>query len=409
LWQAIRRDSFERGLKTTPPIKIPDFGHTRAHPFKSILVIFSPMTVPFVDLRSQYLSIKEEIDASIARVLDTTSFILGREVEAFEEAFAEYTGARFCVGLNSGTAAVQLAVTACGLGAGDEVIVPANTFFATAEGVSTASATPVFVDADAASYNLDVTKIEAAITPRTRVIMPVHLYGQAADLDPILEIARRHNLMVIEDAAQAHGSLYKGRRVGAIGRAGCFSFYPGKNLGAYGEGGAVVTNDAEVARKVRLLRDHGSERKYHHEIIGYNFRLEGIQGAVLNVKLKHLDKWNELRRAHAARYTELLQGSGLQLPREMPYARHVYHLYVAQTEARDSLQQTLSASGVQTGVHYPIPIHLQPAYAFLNHGRGDFPEAERQAERVLSLPMFPELTDEQIMRVAELIMSLAVR
>ena len=361
------------------------------------------MTVPFVDLRSQYLSIKKEIDEAIARVLDTTSFILGREVEAFEEAFAEYTGALFCVGLNSGTAAIQLAVTACGLGAGDEVIVPANTFFATAEGVSTAGATPVFVDADAASYNLDVSKIEAAITERTRAIMPVHLYGQSADLDPIFEIAERHKLLVIEDAAQAHGSLYKGRRVGALGQAGCFSFYPGKNLGAYGEGGAVVTNDAEVARRVRLLRDHGSERKYHHEIIGYNFRLEGIQGAVLRVKLRHLDKWNELRREHAARYTELLQASGLTLPGEMPYASHVYHLYVVQTDERDRLQQTLSEAGVQTGIHYPIPIHLQTAYAFLNHRRGDFPVAERQAERVLSLPMFPELTEEQIRHVAEAI------
>ena len=361
------------------------------------------MTVPFVDLRSQYLSIKKEIDEAIARVLDNTSFILGREVEAFEAAFAEYTNARFCVGLNSGTAAIQLAVMACGLGPGDEVILPANTFFATAEGVSTAGATPVFVDADPLSYNLDVSRIEEAITPRTRAIMPVHLYGQSADLDPIFEIAKRRNLIVIEDAAQAHGSLYKGRRVGALASAGCFSFYPGKNLGAYGEGGAIVTNDAEVARRARLLRDHGSERKYYHEIIGYNFRLEGIQGAVLRVKLTHLDKWNELRRKHAAHYGELLQVSSLTLPREMPYAEHVYHLYVVQTDARDLLQQALSRSGVQTGIHYPIPIHLQPAYAFLNHRRGDFPEAERQADRVLSLPMFPELTQEQIRQVAQAI------
>jgi dTDP-4-amino-4,6-dideoxygalactose transaminase len=358
------------------------------------------MTVPFVDLRRQYLSIKEEIDAALARVLNESSFILGREVEAFEAAFAEYAGARFCVGVNSGTAAIQLAVMACGLGRGDEVIIPANTFFATAEAVSTAGATPVFVDADAASYNIDVSKIEAAITERTRAIMPVHLYGQAADLDAIFEISERHNLLVIEDAAQAHGSLYKGRRVGARGRAGCFSFYPGKNLGAYGEGGAVVTNDAEVARRVRLLRDHGSEKKYQHEIIGYNFRLEGIQGAVLNVKLKHLDRWNELRRSTAARYTELLKDSGLVLPREMPYARHVYHLYVVQTESRDALQQRLSASGVQTGIHYPVPVHLQPAYSFLGHKAGDFPEAERQASRVLSLPMFPELTEQEIAQVA---------
>ncbi|HEX8889936.1 MAG TPA: DegT/DnrJ/EryC1/StrS family aminotransferase [Pyrinomonadaceae bacterium] len=361
------------------------------------------MTVPFVDLRAQYLSIKAEIDEAIARVLDNTSFVMGREVEAFEAAFAEYVGARFCMGVNSGTAAIQLAVMACGIGAGDEVIVPANTFFATAEAVSTAGATPVFVDADPVSYNIDVNRIEAAITPRTRAIMPVHLYGQAADLDAISEIAERHNLLVIEDAAQAHGSYYKGARVGGLGAAGCFSFYPGKNLGAYGEGGAVTTNDEAIARRVRLLRDHGSARKYHHEIIGYNFRLEGIQGAVLGVKLKHLEEWNELRREHAARYGELLQESSLILPQEMPYSGHIYHLYVVQSERRDALQKALSEAGVQTGIHYPIPVHLQPAYASLGHQPGDFPEAERQAERVLSLPMYPELTDEQLAQVANAI------
>lgn len=366
------------------------------------------MTVPFVDLRAQYLSIKEEIDEAVARVIDDTSFILGREVEAFEAAFADYVGTRFCVGVNSGTAAVQVALTSCGIGAGDEVIVPANTFFATAEAVSTAGATPVLVDADPVSYNIDVEKIESAITTRTRAIIPVHLYGQAADLDPIREIATRHNLAVVEDAAQAHGSMYNGRRVGTFGRAACFSFYPGKNLGAYGEGGAIVTDDPEVARHARLLRDHGSASKYHHEIIGYNFRLEGIQGAVLNVKLRHLDKWNELRREHAARYNELLADSGLTLPREMPFAHHVFHLYVVQSDARDDLQKALSEEGVQTGIHYPIPIHLQPAYAPLKHKSGDFPESERQAERVLSLPMFPELTPEQIEKVAQVIVSQAV-
>ncbi len=363
------------------------------------------MIVPFVDLQIQYRQIKSKIDGAMARVLDNSAFILGREVEAFEEAFAEYVGAKFCVGLNSGTAAIQLAMTACGVGAGDEVIVPANSFFATAEGVSTAGAKPVFVDADPVSYAIDAAKIEATITTRTRAIMPVHLYGQAADLDSIFEIAARRDLLVIEDAAQAHGSLYKGRRVGAVGAAGCFSFYPGKNLGAYGEGGAVVTDDAEVARRVRLLRDHGSERKYRHEVVGYNFRLEGIQGAVLGVKLKHLDRWNDLRRAHAARYAELLgevaTSGTLMLPREMPYARHIYHLYVVQVDGRDALQQALNAAGVQTGIHYPIPIHLQPAYATHGHSAGDFPETERQAGRVLSLPMFPELTDAQISYVAE--------
>jgi dTDP-4-amino-4,6-dideoxygalactose transaminase len=361
------------------------------------------MTVPFVDLQAQYREIKEEIDAAIARVVESAAFVLGPEVEAFEAAFAEYVGARFCVGVSNGTAAVQLAVTACGINAGDEVIVPANTFFATAEAVSTAGAVPVFVDANPVSYTIDTTKIEAAITERTRAIIPVHLYGQAADLDPIKALAARHNLVVIEDAAQAHGSLYRGRKVGALSHAGCFSFYPGKNLGAYGEGGAVVTNDEGVARRVRLLRDHGSERKYHHEIVGYNFRLEGIQGAVLRVKLAHLDRWNDLRRAHAARYHELLGKIPLIWPREMEYARHVYHLYVVQTEGRAALQKILSEAGVQTGIHYPVPVHLQPAYSALQYKAGDFPETERQAERVLSLPMYPELTDEQISIVAQAI------
>ena len=366
--------------------------------------------IPFVDLQAQYRAIKEEVDAAIARVVESAAFVLGREVEAFEAAFAEYLGARFCVGVSNGTAAIQLAVTACGAGAGDEVIVPANTFFATAEAVSTAGATPVFVDADPISYTIDVNKIEAAITERTRAIIPVHLYGQAADLDPIFEIAARHNISVIEDAAQAHGAQYKGRRVGARGRANCFSFYPGKNLGAYGEGGAVVTDDAEVARRVRLLRDHGSEQKYRHEIVGYNFRLEGLQGAVLNVKLKYLDGWNDLRRAHAARYNELLadaqrnhdgdSSGALVLPQELSYARHIYHLYVVQSAERDELQKHLSAAGVQTGIHYPVPVHLQPAYRSLGHKPGDFPEAEWQAARVLSLPMFPELSEAQIARVA---------
>jgi dTDP-4-amino-4,6-dideoxygalactose transaminase len=355
------------------------------------------MSVPFADLQAQYRSIKGEIDAAIARVV--------------ESAFADYVGAKFCVGVNSGTAAIQIALQACGVGAGDEVIVPANTFFATAEAVSTAGATPRFVDADPVSYNINAELIESAITERTRAVIPVHLYGQPADLDPILDIAARHNLIVIEDAAQAHGARYKGRRVGALARAGCFSFYPGKNLGAFGEGGAVVTNDGEVARRARLLRDHGSERKYRHEIIGYNFRMEGIQGAVLGVKLPHLEGWNDLRRAHAARYNELLGAAGgndecgLTLPREGDHARHVYHLYVVQTGERDALQKHLAAAGVQTGIHYPVPVHLQPAYSSLGHKPGDFPAAERQAARVLSLPMFAELTEGQVARVAEAVSS----
>jgi dTDP-4-amino-4,6-dideoxygalactose transaminase len=363
------------------------------------------MPVPFVDLQAQYRAIKAEVDEAIRRVLDSSAFILGREVEAFERAFADYVGARECVGVSNGTAAIQLALTACGVGAGDEVIVPANTFFATAEAVSTAGATPVFVDCAPLTYNIDAAKIEAAVTPRTRAVIPVHLYGQPADLDAVFETAARHNLMVIEDAAQAHGARYKGKRVGARGRASCFSFYPGKNLGAYGEGGAVVTDDAEVARRVRMLRDHGSEQKYRHEIIGYNFRLEGIQGAVLNVKLRHLDGWNELRRAHAACYRELLApleaAGALTLPHEAADVEHVYHLFVIQSDARDALQRHLSGAGVQTGIHYPVPVHLQPAYASLKYKEGDFPHAESQSRRVLSLPMFAELTGQQIKYVAD--------
>ncbi|MET0650229.1 MAG: DegT/DnrJ/EryC1/StrS family aminotransferase [Pyrinomonadaceae bacterium] len=363
------------------------------------------MPVPFVDLQAQYRAIKAEVDEAIQRVLDTSAFVLGREVEAFERAFAEYVGARACVGVSNGTAAIQLALQACGVGAGDEVIVPANTFFATAEAVSTAGATPVFVDCDPVTCNIDANQIEAVVTERTRAVIPVHLYGQPADLDAVSEVARRHDLIVIEDAAQAHGARYKGNRVGALGRAGCFSFYPGKNLGAYGEGGAVVTDDAEVARRLRMLRDHGSEQKYRHEIVGYNMRLEGIQGAVLGVKLKHLDYWNALRRRHAARYREMLaplaESGALALPLEADYAEHVYHLFVIQADARDTLQRYLSAAGVQTGIHYPVPVHLQPAYAALGHKEGDFPNAERQARRVLSLPMFAELTGHQLKYVAD--------
>jgi dTDP-4-amino-4,6-dideoxygalactose transaminase len=361
--------------------------------------------IPLVDLKAQYQTIKTEIDAAISRVIESTSFILGPEVEGFEQAFAEYVGARFCIGVNNGTAAVQLALMACGIGQGDEVIVPTNSFFATAESVSTAGATPVFVDADRTSYTIDTSKIEAVITPRTRAIMPVHLYGQSADLDPIFEIAKRHHLLVIEDAAQAHGAEYKGRRVGALGQAGCFSFYPGKNLGAYGEAGALVTNDESVARQARLLRDHGSTSKYEHEIIGYNFRIEALQAAVLRVKLGHLNAWNDLRRAHAASYGELLKDSNLVLPQEASYARHIFHCYVVQSESRDALRDQLLAAGIQTGVHYPIPIHLQKAYASLGYRREDFPETERLCDRVLSLPIFPELRQEQLAAIAGAIKS----
>ncbi len=357
--------------------------------------------VPFVDLKAQYQAIKSEVEAAISRVVESGRYILGPEVENFEKDFAEYVGARFCVGVNSGTSALQLALMAAGVGVTDEVIVPANTFFATAETVSTAGARPVFVDADSVAYTIDVSKIENAVTARTRAIIPVHLYGQPADLDPIFEIARRHNLIVIEDAAQAHGAEYKGRRVGALGDIGCFSFYPAKNLGAYGDAGAIVTDDDMVARRLRLLRDHGSDRKYYHEIVGYNFRLETLQAAVLTVKLRHLESWTRLRRHHAAQYHELLKTSSLVLPRELEYSRHVYHLYVVQSDRRDELQRKLAAAGVQTGIHYPVPIHLQPAYSSLGYRAWDFPETEKQSQRVLSLPMFAELTDGQINLVVE--------
>ena len=359
--------------------------------------------IPFVDLKAQYASIRPEVDAAMARVVENTAFIMGPQVAAFEKAFAEYLDARFCIGVNSGTAALQLALMACGIGLGDEVIAPSFTFFATAEAVSVLGAKPVFIDIDPVSYTIDPAQLEAAITPRTRAIIPVHLYGQAADLDPILEVAQRHNLRVIEDAAQAHGAEYKGKRVGALGDAGCFSFYPSKNLGAYGEAGAIVTNDEALAQKLRLLRDHGSTSKYAHAIVGYNFRMEEIQAAVLGVKLPHLDDWNNRRRERAGVYNDLLKDCGLTLPREVEDARHVYHVYAIQSENRDKLQNHLTAAGIQTGVHYPIPIHLQPAYASLGYGGGDLPVTEQLSERVLSLPMFPELRADQQSHIADAI------
>ena len=357
-------------------------------------------SVPFVDLKTQYQTIKPEVDAAIAGVIENTNFILGPQVAAFEKSFAEYVGGAFCVGVNSGTAALQLALMACGIGPGDEVIVPSFTFFATAEAVSVLGATPVFVDIDPVSYTITAAGIEPAITPQTRAIIPVHLYGQSVDLDPILALAERHDLYVIEDSAQAHGAEYKGKRVGALGDAGCFSFYPSKNLGAYGEAGGVVTNDEDLAVRLRLLRDHGSTSKYAHAIVGYNFRMEEIQAAVLNVKLPHLNDWNSGRRERAARYHELLSDSGLVLPREMEYARHVYHVFAVQSDNREELQQRLAAHGIQSGVHYPIPIHMQAAYASLGYKAGDLPVTERLAERVLSLPMYPELTQDHQRAVA---------
>ncbi len=356
--------------------------------------------IPFVDLKAQYSSIKTEIDATVLRTLESTQFILGSEVAAFEEAFARYCGVEHAIGVNSGTSALHLALVAAGVGPGDEVITVPHTFVATVAAIEYSGARPVFVDIDPRYYTMDPGKIERAITSRTKAILPVHLYGQVADMDPILDIARRRGLVVIEDAAQAHGAEYKGRRAGSLGDLGCFSFYPGKNLGAYGEGGAVVTRNAEFAAKIRMLRDWGQKAKYNHVIKGFNYRLEGLQGAILRVKLKYLEQWTESRRAHAALYSRLLAGAAVT-PEARPDSRHVYHVYAIRSRNRAKLQEELAAQGIQTGIHYPVPVHLMEAYRELGYREGSFPEAEKAAHEVLSLPMYPELADEQIRAVAQ--------
>lgn len=355
--------------------------------------------VPFVDLGAQYRSIKTEVDEAVIALLDSTQFVLGRDVAAFEALFAPYAGSVHALGTNSGTSALHLALLAAGVGRGDEVITTPHTFIASVSAIDYCGATPVFVDIDPVSFTIDPATIEGAITERTKAILPIHLYGQMADMDPIMEIANRHGLAVIEDAAQAHGAEYEGRRAGSIGMAGCFSFYPGKNLGAYGEGGAVTTSDDELARTVRMLRDWGAEDKYHHVLKGFNYRLEGMQGAVLTVKMAHIEAWTEARRAAAARYDELLADCGVEVPEELADRRHVYHVYAIRTADRAGLQAHLTGHGIGTGIHYPIPIHLQQAFAELGHGRGDFPHAEAAADQVLSLPMFPEITSQQQERV----------
>jgi len=366
------------------------------------------MLIPFVDLRAQYLSIKPEVDAAIQGILDSCQFTLGSEVVAFEQEFAAYCQCAHGIGVNTGTSALHLALLAAGIGRGDEVITVPFTFMATVSAIDYTGATPVFVDIDPHTFTMDVSAIEGAITERTKAIVPVHLYGQPADMDPILEIAKRRGLVVIEDACQAHGALYKGRRAGSMGDMGCFSFYPGKNLGAYGEGGMVVTGHAQHARTIRMLRDWGAETKYQHVLKGFNYRLDGIQGAVLRVKLRHLDAWTDARRRAAARYDELLAGSGVATPQVMAYAHHVYHLYVIRTAHRHAWQYALTALGIQTGIHYPIPVHLLPAFADLGYRSGQFPHAERAANEVLSLPMFPELTADQSEQVARAIIKLSV-
>lgn len=355
------------------------------------------MKVPFIDLKAQYDSIRDEIDAVIQSVLQSSMFAGGPFVERFEEEFAQFCGCRHAVGVGSGTEALWLALLGLGIGSGDEVITVPHTFIATAEAISFCNAKPVFVDIDEATCTMDPRLIEKAITPRTKAVIPVHLYGQTADMDPIMEVARAHGLFVIEDACQAHGAQYKGKPAGSMGDAGCFSFYPGKNLGAYGEAGAIVTNNGELAAKLRVMRDHGQPTKYYHSMIGWNARMDGIQGAVLSAKMKHLSAWNDARRKNASLYNQLLaEIPGLILPQAASYAEHVYHLYAVRIQKRDELLHSLATVGIQCGIHYPVPVHLQEAYRFLGLSAGSFPLAEQCANEVLSLPMFPELSESQI-------------
>lgn len=360
------------------------------------------MAIPLVDLKAQYISIQKEIDAAISRVLARADFIHGREVAQFEEEFAAYCGVKEAVGVASGTEALRLALLACGIGEGDEVITTPFTFIATASAISQVGATPVFVDIDPLTRNLDPHRIEAAITERTRAILPVHLYGNPAEMDPICKLAARFGLKIVEDAAQAHGALYHGRRVGSIGDVACFSFYPAKPLGAYGDAGIVVTDDPQISDMVRLLRDHGRKGKYEHLMLGSNSRLDTLQAAILRVKLQRLDEWNERRRTIASMYRELLSHvPDLLLPVQDSSSEAVYHLFVIGSTKREYLRRSLGATDIATGIHYPIPLHLQPAYRHLGFQVGSFPEAERAASEVLSLPIYPELSDNQVHKIAE--------
>jgi dTDP-4-amino-4,6-dideoxygalactose transaminase len=363
------------------------------------------MNVPFLDLKAQYNAIKEEIAAALEHVLEKTAFAGGPFAAQFEKEFAEFCGTKYAIGVGSGTDALWAALVAADVGPGDEVITVPDTFIATAEAISVCGGRPVFVDVEERTYNMDPSKLEAAITPRTKAVIPVHLFGQTADMAPIMEIAHKHGLRVIEDACQAHGAQYKGRRAGSIGDAGCFSFYPGKNLGAYGEAGAVVTNDDGIAERIRMFRDHGQQKKYHHAMVGWNARMDGFQGAVLSVKLKYVDSWNESRRENAAAYGKFLASgaNGMILPVEADYAKHIYHIYAVRVKDRDTLMDALGKKDISTGIHYPIPLHLTGAYCSLGYKEGDFPVAEKCAAEFVSLPMYPELREEQIRYVAETI------
>jgi len=359
------------------------------------------MQVPFLDLKAHHEPIRPELESAIREVLDSNAFAGGPFVAKFEQDFAAFCGTSHAIGVGNGTDALWLTLLALGVGPGDEVITAPMTFMATAEAISFCGATPVFVDIDERTYTLDPEKLERAISPRTKAVIPVHLFGQVADMDPVLEIAGRHGLPVIEDACQAHGAEFRGRKAGSLGIAGCFSFYPGKNLGGLGEAGAVVTNNTELQTRIQMLRDHGQAKKYHHALVGWNARMDGIQGAALRVKLKYLNKGNESRRAHARAYSQnLAEIAELVLPTEAEYARHVYHLYVVRLQNRDRILQEMAQRGIACGIHYPIPVHLQEAYRFLGHKKGSFPVAERCADEFLSLPLYPELTAEQIGIVA---------
>ena len=360
-----------------------------------------PHKVHFVDLAAQYSALGLEINAAISGVLREPSFILGHEVELFEQEFAAFCGAEYAVGVDCGMSALELVLRAYQIGSGDEVITAANSFIASALAISHAGAKPVLVDVDRLTYGLDLTGVRAAITPRTKAIMPVHLYGHPCDMDAIMEVAQQFGLIVIEDACQAHGAKYKGKRVGSLGHAAAFSFYPSKNLGAYGDGGIVVTSDTDIAHSIRILRNYGQREKYQHVVRGYNRRLDSLQAAVLRVKLRHLDTWNGARRQHAELYERFLAGSEVVTPVEASYAEAVWHLYVIRVRDRDALAKHLANLGIASGIHYPIPIHLQPAYRDLGYTKGDFPITEQYAEHIISLPMYPELDASSIKHVAE--------
>jgi dTDP-4-amino-4,6-dideoxygalactose transaminase len=361
------------------------------------------MNVPYLDLAAQLRPIRPEINDAIARTLDHNTFCLGPDVAQFEKDFALFSGAQHCLGMNSGTSALHIALCLLNVGPGDEVITTPFTFIATSWAISYVGAKPVYVDIDDATFNLDPRLVERAITPRTKAVLPVHLYGQPCELDALLAVCRKHRLPLVEDACQAHGAKYKGRTVGTFGAISCFSFYPAKNLGACGEGGALVTNDPALAARAKSLREHGSTQRYHHDEVGYNYRMEGIQGAVLGVKLKHLPAWQEGRRRVARRYAELLADTPLRLPSEAAGTESAWHLYTVRHPRRDELKKYLEENGVGSAVHYPLPLHLQKVYASLGHKPGDFPVTEKAAGEVLSLPMFAELTDAQLRRVAEVV------